>query len=100
MAAYLKNGKGNTGSLHNPADRARQLRRYAHLTLEEAGRKMGVGRERARHLYHIYGINRERRTKKTNLRPAQPRSGVPGTRVGSARNRAGVERRRRLDRNG
>src|SRR5438552_1471049 len=69
MAAYLKNGKGDTGNLHKPALRARQLRRCAHLTLEEAGRKMGVGRERARHLYRIYGIKRKKLTRKTNGNP-------------------------------
>ena len=74
MAAYLKNGKGDPGNLRKPAFRTRQLRRYAHLTLEEAGRKMGVGRERTRYLYRIYGIKRKKRTKKTSrsdqIRPA------------------------------
>ncbi len=62
MATYLKNGKGDAGNLYKPVLRARQLRQYAHLTLEEAGRKMGVGRERVRHLYRIYGIKRKKRT--------------------------------------
>ena len=66
MATYLKNGKGDPGHLRKPALRTRQLRRYAHLTLAAAGRKMGVGRERTRYLYRIYGIKR----KKAPRRPA------------------------------
>jgi hypothetical protein len=62
MAANPK--KGNYGKLANPSDRERDLRRLAqHYTLEEAGLHLGLGKERMRQLYFIYGIRRERRRK-------------------------------------
>jgi len=66
MAANPK--KGRFGNLQKPKLRIRQLRRYRHLTLLEAGRKMGFGRERARHLYVLYGVKRKNhgKTRKQN----------------------------------
>ena len=39
----------------------KQLRAASHLTLEEAGRVLGVGKDRARQLYFLYGVTRTRR---------------------------------------
>ncbi len=56
MAANV--GKGDYGRLHDPKIRATLLKRYAHLTLEEAGKKLGVRKERARQLYRMYEVRR------------------------------------------
>lgn len=46
----------------------RQLRRWAHLTLEQAAEKLGVKQERARQLYFIYNIPRQRHVRGTGRR--------------------------------
>lgn len=56
MAANPK--KGRHGGLHTPQKRLAQLQRYAHLSLGDAGKLMGIGVERARQLYRLYGIER------------------------------------------
>lgn len=57
--------KGRYGSLRAPKKREAQLRKFAHLTLAEAGRHMGVKLERARQLYRLYGVPRKKQKKTT-----------------------------------
>lgn len=56
MAANPK--KGTYGALKAPRTRLALLRRYASLSLTEAGLLLGVGQERARQLYRLYGVPR------------------------------------------
>lgn len=58
MAASV--AKGNFGHLHRPKTRLRQLKRLAHLTLEEAARALKLGKERVRQLYFIYKVPRQK----------------------------------------
>lgn len=57
MAANPK--KGNYGKLVRPKQRAAQLRKYAYLSLRAAGAHLGLGPERMRQLYRLYGIRRK-----------------------------------------
>lgn len=66
MAASVR--KGKFGNLYRPRARMRQLRRWAHLTLEQAAEKLGVKQERARQLYFIYNIPRQRHVRGTGRR--------------------------------
>jgi hypothetical protein len=61
MAANPK--KGRYGNLMTPKKREAQLRKFAHLPLAEAGRRMGVKVERARQLYRLYGVPRKKHKK-------------------------------------
>jgi len=56
MAANPK--RGRFGHLYRPQLRMKQLRAASNLTLEEAGRALGVGKERARQLFSLYGVTR------------------------------------------
>jgi hypothetical protein len=58
MAAKFQ--RGRFGRLRNPEERYLELVALCHLSLAATGRHLGVTAERARQLFEIYGVERDR----------------------------------------